>query len=93
MHAAARATISLCPSFSGEEFLWRALFPAFSWAAGSAREREGRGRQCRLSRELCLIEAVATCRVSLELKRSRQQQQRTSTQLGLKEVSKDGRNV
>jgi hypothetical protein len=32
-------------------------------------------------------------RLSLELNRSRQQQQRTRAQLGLKKVSKDGRDV
>ena len=44
-------------------------------------------------RLLAAWEAAATCRVSLELNRSRQQQQRTRAQLGLKKVSKDGRDV
>jgi hypothetical protein len=40
-------------------------------------------------------ERVHACsyRVSLELNRSQQQQQRTRAQLGLKKVSKDGRDV
>jgi hypothetical protein len=83
MHAAACATISLCPLFLRRRIPLARAVPSIFLG----------GRFCPGARRSRWAMSRATCRVSLELNRSLQQQQRTRAQLGLKEISKDGRDV
>jgi hypothetical protein len=93
MHAAACATISLCPLFLRRRIPLARAVPSIFLGGQFCRSAKVTLGNVRLSREPALTRRWPHAVVSLEPNRSRQQQQRTRAQLGLKEVSKDGRDV